>query len=109
VGHDAAMARATLSGERLEAPAPPLRLLRMNRGSFSSATNPSFMSPVVFPAGCWRLRARVGDISLIYVVSVVVRQALESSVAKPDSSLGSADARRRLDRRHPRTALAWLF
>lgn len=70
----------TLSGERLDEPAAPLRVLRINQGSFSNATNPSFMSPVFFPtAGCWRLRARVGDVSLTYVVSVVVRQAQSRS------------------------------
>ena len=51
--------RPTLSGERLDAPAPPLRVLGMNQGSFSSAANPSYMSPVKFRvAGCWRLRLR---------------------------------------------------
>src|SRR5919106_4600565 len=64
----------TVSGERLDAPAPPLRVLGANRGSFSGATNPSFMTPVTFSAtGCWRLTARVNDISLTYVVRVVVR------------------------------------
>jgi hypothetical protein len=66
--------RPTISGERLDAPAPPLRVLRVNQGSFASADKPSFMSAVSFPAaGCWRLRARVGDISLSYVVDIVVR------------------------------------
>jgi hypothetical protein len=64
----------TVSGERLFEPAPRLRVLGANRGSFSGAANPSFMTPVTFPAvGCWRLRARVGDVGLSYVVSVVVR------------------------------------
>jgi hypothetical protein len=64
----------TLTGERIDAPAPPLHVLRMNQGSFSSAANPSFMSPVSFPsAGCWRLTSRLGDLSLTYVVEVVVR------------------------------------
>ena len=32
------------------------------------------MSPVIFPtAGCWRITARLGDLSLTYVVSVIVR------------------------------------
>jgi hypothetical protein len=58
----------TLSGERLDGPAPPLRVSRANRGSSD------FMIPVSFPsAGCWRLNARVGDVSLTYVVRVVVR------------------------------------
>ena len=66
----------TITGERLDAPAPPLRVLGVNQGSFASADEPSFMSPVSFPtAGCWRLRARVGDVSLSYVVDVVVRPA----------------------------------
>jgi hypothetical protein len=64
----------TVSGERLDSPAPPLRVLGANKGSFSDAANPSFMTPVVFAAaGCWRLRARLGDVSLTYVVDVVVR------------------------------------
>jgi hypothetical protein len=67
-------ARPTISGERIDAPAPPLHVRSVNHGSFSSATKPSFMSAVSFPsAGCWRLRARVGDVSLTYVVDVVVR------------------------------------
>lgn len=67
-------AAPTVTGERLDEPAPPLRVLRANKGSFSSAADPSFMTPVTFPAaGCWRVRARVGDVSLTYVVRVVVR------------------------------------
>ena len=66
--------RPTISGERLDAPAPPLKVLGVNQGSFSSAEKPSYMSAVNFPtAGCWRLRARVGDVSLSYVVDVVVQ------------------------------------
>jgi hypothetical protein len=65
-----------VSGERLDAPAPPLRVLGANKGSFSNATNPSFMTPVTFPtAGCWRVRARVADVSLTYVVHVIVQGA----------------------------------
>jgi hypothetical protein len=63
-----------VSGERLDAPAAPLRVLGVNRGSFAGAERPSFMSAVTFPtAGCWRLTARLGDVSLTYVVSVIVR------------------------------------
>ena len=63
-----------VSGERLDAPAPPLRVLGVNRGSFAGADRPSYMSPVSFPtAGCWRVTARLGDLSLTYVVSVIVR------------------------------------
>lgn len=65
--------RPTISGERLDAPASPLKVLGVNQGSFSSAEKPSFMSGVNFPTpGCWRLTARVADVSLSYVVDVVV-------------------------------------
>jgi len=66
--------RPTISGERLDAPAPPLRVIAVNQGSYSGADKPSYMSAVEFPtAGCWRLTARVADVSLSYVVDVVVR------------------------------------
>jgi hypothetical protein len=65
--------KPTVSGERLDAPARPLRVLGVNTGSFSGAANPSHMTPVEFAtAGCWRLRARLGDVSLVYVVQLVV-------------------------------------
>lgn len=65
--------RPTISGERIDAPAPPLHVLSVNQGSFSSAAQPSFMSAVSFPtAGCWRLTARVADVSLVYAVDVRV-------------------------------------
>jgi hypothetical protein len=87
----------TLSGERIDAASPPLRVLGMNRGSFSGAANPSFMSPVTFPAaGCWRLRAHVGDISLTYVVSVVVQQARLGSSSADRAPSSGADVRKRL-------------
>jgi hypothetical protein len=64
----------TISGERLDTPAPPLRVSGANQGSFDGADKPSFMTPVSFPTtGCWRVRERVADISLSYVVEVVVR------------------------------------
>lgn len=63
-----------VSGERIDADAPPLRVTRVNTGSFSGAANPSHMTPVWFPTpGCWRLTARLADVSLIYVVQVEVR------------------------------------
>ena len=66
-------AKPTISGERIDAAAAPLQVIRVNTGSFSGAANPSHMSPVGFPTeGCWRLRARLGDLSLVYVVRVVV-------------------------------------
>jgi hypothetical protein len=66
--------RPTISGERLDAPAPPLRVISVNQGSFSGADKPSYASAVTFPtAGCWRLTARVADVSLSYVLDVVVR------------------------------------
>ena len=66
--------KPAVSGERLDTPASPLRVLSVNRGSFAGAERPSFASAVAFPtAGCWRLTARLGDLSLTYVVSVVIR------------------------------------
>ena len=63
-----------VSGERLDARSPPLRVLTVRKGSFSGATKPSWATAVVVPAaGCWRLSAHVGDVSLTYVVDVVVR------------------------------------
>jgi hypothetical protein len=65
-------AKPTITGRRIDAPAPPLRVLQVNTGSFSGAASPSHMTPVGFPSvGCWRLRARLGDVSLVYVVQVV--------------------------------------
>jgi hypothetical protein len=65
--------RPTISGERIDGDAPPLQVIRVNTGSFSEAVNPSHMSPVGFPiAGCWRVTARLGDVSLVYVVRVEV-------------------------------------
>ena len=65
-----------ISGVRLDATAPPLHVLSVNSGSYSGAANPSYMSAVTFPTtGCWRLTARVDDVSLSYVVEVVVRPA----------------------------------
>jgi hypothetical protein len=43
----------TISGERLDTPAPPLRVSGANQGSFDGADKPSFMTPVSFPTtGC---------------------------------------------------------
>jgi hypothetical protein len=67
-----ASAKPTITGERIDAPVPPLRVLQVNTGSFSGAARPSHMTPVSFPSvGCWRLRARLGDVSLVYAVHVV--------------------------------------
>jgi hypothetical protein len=63
-----------ITGERLDAPAPPLRMLGANMGSFATAVNPSWATPVVFSTpGCWRVTARVRDVSLTYVVDVRVQ------------------------------------
>ena len=65
--------KPTISGERIDVAAPPLSVLGVNTGAFSGAANPSHMSPVEFPVtGCWRLTARLGDVSLTYVVQVTV-------------------------------------
>jgi hypothetical protein len=63
-----------VSGERLDRTAPPLRMLGANMGSFSGALKPSWATPVVFPTpGCWRVTARVRDVTLTYAVDIVVR------------------------------------
>jgi hypothetical protein len=67
----------TISGRRLDAPAPPLRVLALRLGQSVSASGrrgrPSWASAVAFPsAGCWRLTARVRDVSLTYVVKLVI-------------------------------------
>lgn len=62
-----------ISGQRLDAPAPPFRVLGANMGSFSGALNPSWATPVVFlTPGCWRVTARVLDVTLTYAVDVLV-------------------------------------
>jgi hypothetical protein len=68
--------KPSISGERIDADAPPLLVLGVNRGSFSSSPDPSYMSAVSFPTpGCWRVSARVADVSLTYVVQVEVRES----------------------------------
>jgi hypothetical protein len=65
--------KPVVSGERIDGRAPRLEVVQVNTGSFSGAADPSHMTPVRFPAaGCWRLTARLGDVSLRYVVRVVV-------------------------------------
>jgi hypothetical protein len=68
-----ATAYPRISGQRIDGTAPPLRVKSVNLGQSSNSTRPSFASAVAFPsAGCWRLTARVGDVSLVYVVRVDV-------------------------------------
>ena len=68
--------KPSISGERIDADAPPLLVLGVNRGSFTSSPDPSYMSAVSFPTpGCWRVSARVADVSLTYVVQVEVRES----------------------------------
>ncbi|MGH3071093.1 MAG: hypothetical protein ACRDNB_02335 [Gaiellaceae bacterium] len=62
----------TISGERIDAAAPPLQVLSVNAGTSSDSSSPSYRSAVQFPTpGCWRLTGRVADVSLTYVVRVV--------------------------------------
>jgi hypothetical protein len=71
--------RPTITGRRLDAPAGPLRVLRVNHGSFVGAAKPSWATPLVFPtAGCWQLAARFADIRLTYVVRLVVENRARS-------------------------------
>ena len=61
-----------VSGQRLDAPSAPMRVLGVNWGNSFPSGKGSWMSAVVFPAeGCWRLTGRVRDIALTYVVRVV--------------------------------------
>jgi hypothetical protein len=53
-------------GERLDAPAPPMRVLAVRWGGGSWRTASTFPSE-----GCWRISGRSGDIALSYVVKVV--------------------------------------
>lgn len=63
-----------ISGTRIDGSAPPLRVKSVNLGQSSNSSRPSFASAVAFPSvGCWRLTARVADVSLVYVVEVVIR------------------------------------
>jgi hypothetical protein len=62
----------TVSGQRLDARGPPLRVLTARRRSSSSGTTRLWATAVVFPApGCWRITARIADIRLTYVVKVL--------------------------------------
>lgn len=65
----------TLRGERLDATSPALVVHRVNRGTMTGFRgSATWATPVTFPSeGCWRLTARVRDISLSYVVKVVAR------------------------------------
>lgn len=62
-------------GERLDAPGR-MRVLGVNWGyaSRGPAARGSWMTPVEFPSeGCWRISARVRDVTLAYVARVVAR------------------------------------
>ena len=61
----------TVSGTRLDAPAPAMRVRDVNWG-YSSTGRGSWATPVAFPApGCWRITARVAGLRLSYVTKVV--------------------------------------
>ena len=55
-----------VTGERLDALAPPMRVLAVRWGGGSWRTASTFPSE-----GCWRITGRLGDVSLSYVVWVV--------------------------------------
>ncbi len=62
--------RMTVSGERLDGPSPPLDVLGVYWG-YSSNGRGSWASAVRFPRpGCWRVTARVQDVSLAIVAIV---------------------------------------
>lgn len=60
-------AKPTISGERIDGLGAPLRVARVNTGSSSHMSPVSFATP-----GCWRVTARLADVSLTYVVQVAV-------------------------------------
>ena len=63
----------TIAGKRLDAPAPPLRVLGVNWG-YSSTGRGSWATAVAFPSeGCWRITATVAGVRLSYVTRVVAR------------------------------------
>ena len=62
-----------LKGQRVDDPAtPPLVVHKVNRGSMTGFRGSgTWATPVTFPsAGCWKLTARVRDISLSFVLRV---------------------------------------
>jgi hypothetical protein len=61
-----------LTGERLDAPSPPLLVHAVNDGQSSMWGGPTWATRISFPSeGCWRLAARVEDVTLSVVVKVV--------------------------------------
>jgi hypothetical protein len=71
----------TVSGRRLDARAPPLRVLTTRRRSSSSGTTRLWATAVAFPApGCWRITARIADIRLTYVVKMRVARPTHTLV-----------------------------
>jgi hypothetical protein len=61
----------TLKGQRLDAPSSPLVVHSVNRGQSDVWRGPTWATAVTFPSeGCWRLTARVEDISLTFVLKV---------------------------------------
>jgi hypothetical protein len=67
----------TVSGRRLDVASLPLRVRGVNWGYSCTPTGRSrggWASAVSFPsAGCWKITGRVQDISLSFIVRVVVR------------------------------------
>jgi hypothetical protein len=67
--------RLSVHGKRLDAKAPPLRVLDVSWGH-SSIGRGGWASAVSFPTqGCWNITGRVKDVSLSFVVRVVVATA----------------------------------
>jgi hypothetical protein len=60
-----------VEGERVDAASQRMVMHRVNRGQSSSWRGPTWATPLTFPSeGCWRLTARLGDVSLSYVLEV---------------------------------------
>jgi hypothetical protein len=61
----------TVQGQRLDAPSPPMRVLAVRWG-YSSTGRGRWATAVVFPSeGCWRMTARMRDVSLTFALRVV--------------------------------------
>jgi hypothetical protein len=62
----------TVGGERLDAAAPPMRVLAVYWGHDTQTGRGGWATPVVFPSeGCWRITGRVRDVTVSYVVRVM--------------------------------------
>jgi hypothetical protein len=61
-----------VQGRMRDSASAPLQVHRVNRGRLSGFNGATWATPITFPTeGCWKLTARVEDVSLSFVVRVV--------------------------------------